>query len=211
MRRPSFTPLVAACASLFTFAVAWSTTTPDSLVSGEPQEAIWRVQEFDLHFRGATGRYHSCSSLHSKISGIMEAVGAGKVIVRISCSRDALVNHAFAHITTAMPMPATPDNVRAATSFGTEQALAARVRNIELPTPATIERFPAEYRTIAVKRVEGVRLGSADCDLLQDLHDQVLPHLPSVRVVRKSFVCGGFGLQPARPILIVEALVRRDA
>lgn len=210
MRPRRFRLLNAGLATLLGSACAWG-ATPEALPASEPMEAIWQIQEFDFYFRAAKGRYHSCSSLHSKISGIMEAMGAGNVIVTIACSRDALVESTVARVSTAMPVHASPENIQAATTFDTEQRMVARLRQSSLPTATTLERFPAEWRRVAITTVHGVRLGPEDCDLLQDLHKQILPHLSSVRVVRKSFSCGDSYLRAARPILIVEALVRREA
>jgi hypothetical protein len=204
MRRSSLPSVLAL--SILTCGSAWSQSGETPLF-GTPQEAIWRIQEFDLHFRGAGGRYHSCAALHQKIRGIMEAIGAGGVSVSISCSREALVNHALARVATAMPIAATPENIRAATTFTTESALVARLRGRSLPTPATIERFPAEWRTIEVKRIHGVWLTPEDCDLLQDMDEQIFTRMDFVRIVNKGFGCRG----RTRPTLIVEALVRREA
>jgi hypothetical protein len=174
---------------------------------GVPEEAIWHIQQFDLHFRGERGRYHSCATLHQKIRGIMEAIGAGHVSVSISCAREALVNNALARVSTAMPIAATPENIRAATTFDSETALVTRLHGKQLPTPETIERFPAQWRTIEVKSVHGIRLGPEDCDLLEDMDKQIFAHLDSVRILTKDFRCQ----RRLRPMLIVEALVRRDA
>jgi hypothetical protein len=211
MRHDRFRLLVVGFAAFLGSASAWSATSRDSAQDGVPTEAVWRIQEFDFYFRAAKGRYHSCSSLQNKISGIMETIGAGSVIVNIDCSRDSLVDNTVARIATAMPVQATVENITAATTFDTEQQLVARLRRTQLPTAATVERFPAEWRRVAIRKVNGSRLGPEDCDLLHDLHDQILPHLASVRVVRKSFACGGSNLQFARPVLVVEALMRREA
>jgi hypothetical protein len=211
MRLPRFRLLVVGFAALLGCAAAWSTTVPETIAPGAPIEAVWRIQQFDFYYRAARGRYQSCSSLHNKISGIMEAMGADRVSVEIACSRDALVDSVVARVSTKMPMQATPQNVQAATTFDTQAQMVARLREIPLPTTATIERFPAEWREVAITTIDGVRLGPEDCDLLEDLHRQIIPHLSSVRVVRKRFSCGDSYLRAARPILIVEALVRREA
>jgi hypothetical protein len=211
MRHHRFRLLVLGFSALLGYASAWCASARNATPSDAPTEAIWRIQEFDFHFRAERGRYHSCSSLHSKIRGVMEAMGAGSVIVKIACDRSSLVDSTFARIATAMPMQATPENVQAATTFDTEQQMIARLRDTQLPTAETLERFPAEWREITVKKVHGVRLGPEDCDLLHDLHEQVLPHLASIRIVRANFACGNSYLRPARPILVVEALLRRDA
>ena len=209
MRPHRFRLLVLAFASLLGYASASSSTARDSSLAGVPTEAIWRVQQFDFHFRAERGRYYSCSALHDKISNIMEAVGAGSVVVTIACEPNSLVDNTSARIVTATPMQATPENVQAATTFDTERQMVARLRETRLPTPETIEHFPAEWREISVTKINGVRVGPEDCELLEDLHKQVLPHMPSIRIVRAKFRCGNSELRAARPILVVEALVRR--
>jgi hypothetical protein len=203
MHHPRSRLLIVGFAALLGSAAAWSATNRET--TAMPTEAIWRVQEFDFHYRAAQGHFHSCEALHDKISGIMESIGAGSVIVQIACNRDTLVDRVDARVATAMPVPATSASIAEATTFDTEQQLVARLRQTQLPTPATIERFPAEWREVALTSINGVRLGPEDCDLLQDLHEQILPHLASVRVVRKKFSCA----IPARPVLVVETLMRR--
>ena len=187
-------------------------TSREAMPSGVPTEAIWQIQHFDLYFRATRGRFHSCSSLHEKITGIMEAIGAGVVVVDISCGAGSLVGDTFARIATALPVAATSDNIRNATTFQTEDQLIARLRQTELPTAETIERFPAEWETVSLMSVRGLRLGPEDCELLQDMQQQVFPHVSSVRVVRKRLFCGStMQMHPPRPVLVVEALRRRDA
>ena len=179
-------------------------------VTGAPLDAIWRVQAFDFHFRAAD-TYHSCSSLHDKISGILTAVGASGVIVQLSCGNGQLTNEAFARVVASAPMDASPENIAAATTYDSRQELLARVRDIRLPTAQDIERFPAEWRTVSLTRVGGVLLGAADCELLRELNEQIFPQL-SIRVVRKRLSCSSQGVfNSSRPVLVVEALVRRDA
>ena len=177
---------------------------------GAPLDAIWRVQEFDFHIR-TMQRYHSCSSLHRKISGILSAVGAGSVVVKMSCSKDQLTNEAFAKVAAAAPVDASPENIEQATTFDTRQELIARLRDVELPSADNIQRFPAEWRTVSVARVPSLQLGPADCELLRGLNEQIFPRL-SIRVVRQQLSCDSQAVfSPARPVLVVEALVRREA
>src|SRR5688572_24567268 len=88
-----------------------------------PLDAIWRMHQFNFHFRAERGHFHSCSSLQSKISTIMEAVGAGRVIVRLGCNPRELTDETYASVAAAMPQEATPENVRAATTFDSRQEL----------------------------------------------------------------------------------------
>jgi hypothetical protein len=208
MRFHRWTSMLIAAAAVFSAGPASATAV--QVIDGIPTDAIWRIQEFDLHIR-TPQRYHSCSSLHQKISGILAAVGAGSVVVKLSCSKDQLTNEAFARVAAAAPIDATPENIQAATTFDARQQLTARVREVRLPTPEDIERFPAEWRRVSLTRVPSLHLGAGDCELLQGMHDQIFPRL-SIRVLSKRLACDSRSLfSPARPMLVVEALVRREA
>jgi hypothetical protein len=199
---------IALCALSSFFA---SLTAPvQAAPAGAPVEALWRLQEFDFHFRAARGHYHSCSSLHSKISGILEAVGAGSVVVKLGCNARDLTDATFARVAAAVPQEATLENIRAATTFDSRQQLTARVNQIELPTQSSVPRFSAEWREVSIAKIPGLHLGPGDCDLLDDLNDQIFPHL-SIRVVRERLRCGSSNIRSTPPILVVEALMRRTA
>jgi hypothetical protein len=183
-------------------------TSAQGNVDGEPLDAIWRIQEFDFHFR-TPQHYHSCSSLHDKISGILAAVGAGSVVVKLSCSRDQLTSEAFARVSAAAPISASAENIDAATTYDSRQELLARVHAVRLPTAEDVVRFPAEWRTVSLTRLPALRLGPGDCELLRGMNEQIFPRL-SVRVVRQRLSCQTV-FSPSRPVLVVEALVRREA
>jgi hypothetical protein len=165
------------------------------------------LQEFSFHLN-TTRRYYSCSNLHSKITAILEAVGASDVAVELSCS--GLTSNASARIAALSPVPATAENVQAATTHDSQTTLVARLRRSTLPTAETIQRFPAEWRSVSLMRTRGLQLEAQDCDLLQDISEQILPRL-SVRIVKERLSCDLMSVKTARPTLVVEALMRRTA
>jgi len=197
--------------SIVAFAACLSCALPASAARVETEnevaDAIWRVQEFDFHFR-TSGRYHSCTSLHSKITAILREIGAGEVVVQLACAPNSLTNNTFARVATATPVQASTQNIEAATTYDSRQQLTARLRQIQLPSAADIDRFPAQWREVTLSNNRRLQLGRHDCDLLQDLTRQILPHL-SVRIVRKRLNCGSPTLDPANPVLVVSALVKR--
>jgi len=209
MRAFRWTSILVSAVALFVCGAS-SANTGQSNVTGVPLEAIWQIQEFDFHFR-TRQHYHSCSSLHQKISGILTAVGAGSVLVKLSCSNDQLTNEAFGRVATASPIDASAENIEAATTFDTREQLIARLRDVQLPTATNIERFPAEWRKVSLGRLTALHLGPGDCELLRRMNEQIFPHL-SIRVVRKQLTCSSQAIfSPGRPVLIVEALMRREA
>lgn len=208
MRSSAWTPILAIAVFLLG-ATPSSATSGQPAVIGVPMDAIWRIQEFDLHIRSAQ-RYHSCTTLREKISGILEAVGATTVVIQMSCGRDQLTNETFAKVAAATPVDASPENITAATTFDTRQALVARLREQRLPTAVDLERFSAEWRTVSLHRIPDLHLSNGDCELLEGLNEQIFPRL-AIRVVRKRLQCDSQALfSPTRPVLVVEALVRRE-
>ena len=54
--------------------------------------------------------------------------------VELGCRSGELVRYANVHLTLAVPVEASEENVRAATDFGTRDELVARLRQSQLPT-----------------------------------------------------------------------------
>jgi hypothetical protein len=208
MRRLRTCTILVAVAGMLFGAVQAHTvpTAPGSVV-----QAIWRVHQFDFHFRAATGRYHSCETLHAKISGILEALGAQNVVVSLACSRSSLVDNTVARIVAVMPVEATPENVAAAAKFGSERRLVAALHGAPLPRATDLQRFAAARHTVEIERARRIRLGPEDCDLLRGMNEQILPHLSSVRVVKERLNCSSTHTRAPNPLLIVETLIRQPA
>jgi hypothetical protein len=174
-------------------------------VEPPPVTAIWRVQQLQLNFRSPRSHY-SCEGLKNKITAILTAVGANRSIkVNLPCRADALTNNALALITLATPIEATREIVVTVTTYSPQQQLAARVNGIRLPSATDMERFNAEWRTVALHKESRLRIDSGDCDLLRDLSTQVFPQL-GVQL-DKVFSCSHLSGSRARPKMRVMALV----
>ena len=168
--------------------------------------AIWRVQEFDLDVRTQRG-YYTCSSLETKIVSIMVAVGAADVAVKLNCT--GLTRNASARIAALVPVPANDDNIRSATTPDARSELVAKLRGAQLPTPDTLQRFVAEWRTVSLGRSQ-LHIRPEDCDLLREINRQILPQL-SVRIVEARLSCDNVSRFPVPPKLVVQALTRTVA
>jgi hypothetical protein len=188
-------PLVAAL-SLARTASADEAAAPTQTVA-----AVWHVQTLDLNFSSFNVAY-ACSSLQSKIAGILRAVVAPEATkIGIRCSNFGMGTSATAKIMVASPIEATPQNVRALTTYDTRTQLVARVRSLELPSEEDIQRFSASWRSVSLARGKGLNLNAGDCDLVRSIRDQVLPHL-AVKIERSSGMCGS-----RAPVLDVLALL----
>ena len=101
------------------------------------------------------------------------------------------------------PVEATNANVRSITTFTAAERLLAHVNRQPLPTTNSLERFPAQWRTVSLTRSRLAGSSGADCEFLRALSKQVFPHL-AIRVTRQLTGCVATQIQPR---LIVEALL----
>jgi len=170
-------------------------------------DAIWRVQLVEFTYN-STDVYYSCESLQSKVAAILQAVGAyERIRVDMHCAGDRFANHAYGRVTMAIPAEATPENVRAATTYDSRDVLIARLRKLNLPSANDIDRFPAQWQSVSLTRHARLRLDASDCDLLLALRRQVLPAMP-VRIEKERLHCSLGASTRVRPTLDVVALMR---
>jgi hypothetical protein len=196
---------VASIGAVFSVGVAAAADTTEA-----PPEtsivAIWQIQRVDFVYNSNSVRY-SCGNLRRRIAAILQAVGAhSKIGVELGCSSGELVRYANVHLTLAVPVEATAENVRAATDFGTRDELVARLNQTQLPTANDIARFPATWRTVALTRSPPLSLGPGDCDLLRAMRDDVFPRL-HVRVISSGLHCGNGSDTRITPRIHVNALM----
>jgi len=173
-----------------------------------PIVAIWQTQTLTFDYQSMSTVY-SCAQLGQRIGTILRAIGARNVVVEMQCGGAAIAG-ARADIVVAMPIEATEENVRAATTYDARDRLIARLQNLEPLTANDIARFPANWRQIPLSRDRRLRLESGDCDLLRRLHEQVFSRLP-VRVTRIFLNCTPGSATRVRPTLEIEALIPLEA
>jgi len=181
--------------------------TPDPPASRALQivEAVWKVQSLSFAYSGYATVY-SCDALFRKVSDILQTLGARDTLRIRSFGCTDMVTHGRMEITLESPVEATPENIEALTTYDSKQQLVARVRNEHLATAEDVQRFPATWKTISMTRERALKLGPSDCELVEQLRRDVLPHM-SIRVesdrLRCSTVFGNIG----QPQLRVAALV----
>ena len=171
--------------------------------------AIWQIQRIDFVYNSNSVRY-SCGNLQRRIAAILQAVGAhSRIGVELGCNSGDLVRYTSVHLTLAVPVEATEENIRAAIDFDTRDELVARLHQTALPSAADVPRFPASWRTVALSRSPPLALGPGDCDLLKVMRDDVFPRL-RVRVVSSGLHCGGGSDTRIAPRIQVNALIPRN-
>jgi hypothetical protein len=205
--RPGRFPCTAlACVLLGVAVVVCADEDDEALPPGEIIDAIWHLERIDFAYQSSTVRYE-CGALQRRIVEILHSVGAhARVGVELTCVSGDMVRHAGAHITLAVPVEATAENVAAAIDYDTRDELVARLRQQQLPSANDIERFPASWRTVALTRNPPLSLGPTDCDLLRAMRDQVFPRL-HVRVMSSGLNCGGGSDTRIQPRIHVNALM----
>jgi hypothetical protein len=189
-----------------TLAIPVSQETTREANAGESPwiDAIWRIQHLNLHYQSFTSRY-SCEGLERKVTDILQAVGAYvRLEVESACTGTPFTGSARLSIAIASPVAATRESVERATSYNGRDRLIARIRNVDLPQAADLQRFPAQWESILLTSQRPARLTTADCDLLSALNEQVFPHL-AVRLNRRSFSCPSTASR-VRPRIVVTAL-----
>ena len=103
------------------------------------------------------------------------------------------------------PVEATAENLRAATDYHSEDLLVARLQGGQLPAADEVTRFPAEWTTLSL-RESRMQLTAADCELVQQLRQQVLTKL-SVQIVQEPARCARTLARGRAPALKVRALI----
>lgn len=177
-----------------------------SAVSTAPDyvTAIWKVQSLEFAYQGTATNY-SCSTLQRRLDAILRSVGARDTltIAMQGCTDQA---GARVQITLASPVEATEANIEAATRHDSKDTLIAKVRNESLPSAASIERFPATWKTVSMARDKQLKLDSGDCELVKQLRRDVFPRM-SIRIVHDNLRCSVAFPSLGQPQLSVAALV----
>ena len=175
--------------------------SPDSAHEEEVQ-AVWKTLRIEFRYDDGQTIYN-CGSLRKKLATILQVLGAHEHIRIQSEHCDELGRSRFT-VVLASPVEAAEENVRALTSYTTEQLLIARTRGMRLPGAEDLQRFPAHWRTVSFARDRDMRLAPGDCELVRQLKQQILPHL-SVRIVRDNLRCESPTF--VNPRLTVAALI----
>jgi len=125
--------------------------------------AVWQPYELDFHYFG-TSTYYNCSSLEDRLEGILRELGADKDVRAnvTGCFGSANLGKMLnAHINVRMPA---------------------------LTNDTTADAFPVNSKTVSLKSGRsGDALGS-DCELLEQIRDQILPAL-KLQAVKDDLSC----------------------
>ncbi|HKS57692.1 MAG TPA: hypothetical protein VJS12_20510 [Steroidobacteraceae bacterium] len=159
-----------------------------------PVAAVWHSQvvRFEYYARGTP---FMCRTLQRKVERVLLELGARVQVIRFYCGE--LSHVVAAEIVLTVPIEASDENLRRLTSFNSKDVLVARLRSQHLPSATDLPLFPAAWKTISLSDMRSDR----ECELLQQLRQQVLPKL-SVQIINDN---------PQQCSAVVQALVAEDA
>jgi hypothetical protein len=202
--RMSSTLLTVAAVLLATTADA-RTPQPERAEALQVVEAVWKAQTLHFVYQGYATLY-SCGALRAKLQQILEGLGARDTLKISMWGCSDLGGSGRIQIDMESPVEATPENIRALTTYDSQDVLIARVREERLAAAEDVQRFPATWKTISFTRNRAMKLGPADCELVEQLRRSVLPAM-SIRIDYERLHCSvAFG-NVGQPQLRVTALV----
>jgi hypothetical protein len=172
-------------AAALLLALGWS-------AQAETVDAIWKTQRIAFYYGSRTSTY-SCSSLTHRIANILRRVGAAHDLQVVATACDDSVGLARVEVRFSSPVPATTENLHAATHYDATQLL---------------ERFGAEWQTISFARDPKLKLAPGDCDLVRQMLAAVFSRM-AIRIENQNLWCSQFG-SALRPRLTVAALVKSE-
>ena len=195
--------------------VSLSVTLSSSAVARTPEpppsralqivQAVWKVQSLSFAYSGYATVY-SCDALRDKVRAILQILGARNTMRIQSWGCTDMVTHGRMDITLESPVEATPENVRSLTTYNSTDQLLAHVRNEQLVSAEDVHRFPAAWKSISMSRDRQLKLGPADCELVDQLSRDVLPRM-AIRVEHDRLRCSAVFGNIGQPQLRVAALV----
>jgi hypothetical protein len=105
------------------------------------------------------------------------------------------------------PVEATPENLAKLSDAGGRNAGITRPSRKKAAESSPAEQFPASWRTVQLTQLRPkLRLQPGECELIEELRDQVFPKL-GIRVVEDHTRCVPHQMSPGQPNTTVAALV----
>lgn len=190
-----------ALAAAIVIAPTWVMANP----SEEEVTAVWKAQQLNFEYRGYNTMY-SCQSLEDKVEIILRTVGARDNVRLQSYVCNEQIGIARFQISMQSPVIASEENIRELTARDSKDELVARVNGVQLASAADLERFPAVWKKVSFARDRYMRLERGDCELVEQLRQQILPRM-SVQIVKDNIRCSSAMGNIGSPRLTVSALV----
>lgn len=144
----------------------------------EPLQAVWQEQEIDFTYMGRTS-FYSCDSIEHKVERVLREVGVREQDLKVDARGcwDFLRPERMIRMRIFAAVPAT---VTAGGGLSAQEKarreLVAKVRGESSRDLELTEQFPAQWQTVTFNR-RSRYLEDGDCELLEQLENQVFPKL----------------------------------
>jgi hypothetical protein len=169
-----------------------------------PIQAVWKPHRATFVYVGHT-TFYTCAALEQKLTLVLRVIGAHDEITfdRRECKTHGPTR---LHVVFKSPIEASAQNIQALTAHDTEAQLIARLRGQQLPTAQDLASFPASFQQVSFSGDRRLRLSAADCEFVDHVRRQLVPHLEA-RVVLNRIFCapGAHSIRPPR--FVISTLV----
>lgn len=168
-------------------AVAQDTAVADARPS---VDAVWVERDMLLTYMAFTS-FYSCRGLRDKVAWVLGELGARpgfKVTTRGCLEVTGPEVMPAVRIVAALPVEATPEVLAQLASGAGKRELAARATGQAVPEPEATARFAATPRRVEFTSRPGGPLEDGDCELIEQLRDQVMVPL-GARIVEDGVRC----------------------
>jgi hypothetical protein len=188
--------------------MAEAPATGSSADTTTPVMAVWVEKKINFNYAGFTA-YYSCDGLKTKVISILKEIGARpgfKVTARACMNpRRGAEWTPMVEIVAAMPRPATPELLAEIAKDASQQELAARAGGKPAPAAEATAEFPARTRRIDFRDSPTGLLQPGDCEMIDQMRDQVFVPLGATVVVNRMG-CAHHTLNNGTIVLSIDVL-----
>lgn len=174
---------------------------------GPAVDAVWMEREILMTYMAFTS-FYSCRGLRDKVTWVLEELGARpgfKVTTRGCVEVTGPEVMPAVRIVAALPVAATPEVLAELASGAAKRDLAARATGQSPPETGGTERVRAIARRVEFTSRPGGPLEDGDCELIEQLRDQVMVPL-GARIIENAVRCVPRQVRPGAVRLTVEVL-----
>jgi len=175
--------------------------------AGPAVEAVWMEREILVTYMAFTS-FYSCRGLRDKVAWVLEELGARpgfKVTTRGCVEVTGPEVMPAVRIVAALPVEATPEVLAELASGTAKRELAARATGQAPAETDATNRFRAAPRRVEFTSRPGGPLEDGDCELIEQLRDQVMVPL-GARIIENGVRCVPRQVRPGAVRLTVEVL-----
>jgi|HigsolmetaAR201D_1030396.scaffolds.fasta_scaffold00450_17 hypothetical protein len=171
-----------------------------------PVPAKWQVQEVRFSYAGFTTAY-DCDAVAAKIKSILVALGAHEStqVRATGCPTNWPSRTFFVTITAATPVPVAELEKRDAEKSSAEKSREELLKRLGVKNRFEEEEFLASWKTVDLEKERRLRIEPGDCELMEDLRDEVFPKL-GIKIEEERISCTPNQLSLQPPHIRVSAL-----